>query len=34
MENDVGRSLMMNMVDMSKLFTTNLSDLTTEWKLF
>ena len=34
MENDVSKTLMINMVEMSNLFTSNLSDLTTEWKLF
>ena len=34
MENDVSKTLMINMVEMSKLFTSNLGDLTTEWKLF
>ena len=34
MEKDVSKTLMINMVEMSKLFTSNLGDLTTEWKLF
>ena len=34
MENDVSKTLMINMCEMSKLFTNNLSDLTTEWKVF
>ena len=34
MEKDVSKTLMVNMVEMSKLFTGNLGVLTTEWKLF
>ena len=34
MEKDVSKTLMINMVEMSNLFTRNLGDLTTEWKLF
>ena len=34
MEDESSKTLLINIVEMSKLFTSNLSDLTTEWKLF